>query len=293
MSISNTSSDAAHGDLESLLLPRVARALLDASVAAVEPAPLAVVGTAGSGKSRVLRHLFTALRTAGVSPVALTHLSDLPAAGDAVVIVDDAHLLDDETLSTLADRLRTGSATVLLATRPDPDSPVLRALIDDIERHQPPMLLGHVTMSDVTAHLGTAATDVSRGCLTRLLEATGGLAWLTAEALMLHGDAICDGRCDHDEIARSLDDLVSHRIDSLDPSLRLAVEALCLDDLSRRCKQQAHRHVGDVVGQYARCIGDGDATRLRRCDVDAVVTDAKIGDQFQFRKSGDEVGRDH
>uniref|UniRef100_UPI0028D4DEEE ATP-binding protein n=1 Tax=uncultured Microbacterium sp. TaxID=191216 RepID=UPI0028D4DEEE len=232
MSISNTSSDAVHGDLESLLLPRVARTLLDASVAAVEPAPLAVVGTAGSGKSRVLRHLFTALRAAGASPVALTHLSDLPATGDAVVVVDDAHLLDDDTLSALAERLRTGSATVLLATRPDPDSPALRALIDDIERHQPPMLLGHITMSDVTAHLGAEATDSSRECLTRLLEATGGLAWLTAEALMLHGDAICDGRCDHEEIARSLDDLVSHRIDSLDPSLRLAVEALCLDERS-------------------------------------------------------------
>ncbi|MGN7968872.1 LuxR C-terminal-related transcriptional regulator [Microbacterium sp. 22296] len=232
MSISNTSSDAAHGDLESLLLPRVARALLDASVAAVEPAPLAVVGTAGSGKSRVLRHLFAALSAAGASPVALTHLSDLPPAENAVVMVDDAHLLDDDTLSALAERLRTGTATVLLATRPNPDSPALRALIDDIERHQPPMLLGHVTMSDLTAHLGAEATDGSRDCLSRLLEATGGLAWLTAEALVLHGDAICDGRCDHDEIARSLDDLVSHRIDSLDPSLRLAVEALCLDERS-------------------------------------------------------------
>ncbi len=65
----------------------------------------------------------------------------------------------------------------------------------------------------------------------RLLEATGGLAWLTAEALALHGDAL-EGKCDHDEIAGSLYDLVSHRIDSLDPSLRLAVEALCLDERS-------------------------------------------------------------
>ncbi|MCJ1706452.1 helix-turn-helix transcriptional regulator [Microbacterium sp. VKM Ac-2923] len=232
MSISNTSSDAAHGDLESLLLPRVARALLEASITAPEPAPLAVVGTAGSGKSRVLRHLFTALRASGASPVALTHLGDLPSATDAVLVVDDAHLLDDRALLALTDRLRAGTATVLLSTRPDPDSPVLRALIDDIERHQPPMLLGHVTMADVTAHLGRETTDPSKECLVRLLEATGGLAWLTAEALMLHGDAICDGQCDHDEIARSLDDLVSHRIDSLDPSLRLAVEALCLDERS-------------------------------------------------------------
>lgn len=230
MSISNTSSDAAHGDLESLLLPRVARTLLDASMAADDPAPLAVVGTAGSGKSRVLRHLFAALRAAGASPVALAHAGDLPAASGCVVVVDDAHLLDDRTLTTLAERLREGTATVLLSSRPDPESPTLRALIDDIERHQPPLLLGHVSMADVTAHLGSETVDASKDCIAGLLEATGGLAWLTAEALALHGDAICEGCCDQDEIGGSLHDLVSHRIDSLDPSLRLAVEALCLDE---------------------------------------------------------------
>jgi DNA-binding CsgD family transcriptional regulator len=230
MSISNTSSDAAHGDLESLLLPRVARALLDASLAAPDPTPLAVVGTAGSGKSRVLRHLFTALRSAGASPVALTTLGDLPSASGCVVVVDDAHLLDDRTLTTLTERLREGTATVILSSRPDPDSPTLRALIEDIERHQPPLLLGHVAMSDVTAHLGVEAAESSKECIARLLEATGGLAWLTAEALALHGDAICEGLCDQEEISGSLHDLVSHRIDSLDPTLRLAVEALCLDE---------------------------------------------------------------
>ncbi|MEV7826466.1 helix-turn-helix transcriptional regulator [Microbacterium enclense] len=232
MSISNTSSDAAHGDLESLLLPRVARGLLDAFVAAADPTPLAVVGTAGSGKSRVLRHLFTALRAAGASPVALTHLADLPSRQGSVIVVDDAHLLDDATLSALTERLRAGTATVILSTRPDPESATLRALVDDIERHQPPALLGHVSMADVAAHLDGDATEAARACIARLLEATGGLAWLTAEALMLHGETLCDGRCDHDEIAQSLYDLVSHRIDSLDPSLRLAVEALCLDESS-------------------------------------------------------------
>ncbi|MDQ1171693.1 hypothetical protein QE392_003497, partial [Microbacterium proteolyticum] len=230
MTITTTPSDAAPGDLDALLLPRVARTLLDASIASSEPAPLAVVGTAGSGKSRVLRRLFAALRAAGAHPVALTHLGELPAASGSVVVVDDAHLLDDRTLTALADRLRMGTLTVVLSTRPDPESPTLRALIEDIERHQPPMLLGHVSMADVTAHLGVEATDASRACVTRVLEGTGGLAWLTAEALMLHGDAVCDGRCDHDEISGSLADLVSHRIDSLDPSLRLAVEALCLDE---------------------------------------------------------------
>ena len=232
MSISHTSTDTTHGDLESLLLPRVARTLLDAYTSTAVPLPLAVIGTAGSGKSRVLRHVFAALREAGAAPVALAHPSDLPAAEGAVVLIDDAHLLDDALLSRVAGRLREGTATVLLSTRPDPASIVLRSLIDDIERHQPPVLLGHVSIPDALAHLGTTPTGAGRDCVSTLFEATGGLAWLTAEALVLHGEAMCDGRCDRDEIARSLHDLISHRIDSLDPALRLAVEALCLDERS-------------------------------------------------------------
>ncbi|WP_191966649.1 helix-turn-helix transcriptional regulator [Microbacterium testaceum] len=230
MSISNTSTDAMNGDVETLLLPRVARTLLDAYVGAAAPTPLAVIGTAGAGKSRVLRHLMASLRDAGHSPVALTHPGDLPSTPGAVVVVDDAHLVDDALLGSLAERLRDGSATVLLSSRPDPASAVLRALIDDIERHQPPLLLGHVSMADALAHFGETPQGAARECFSLLFEVTGGLAWLTAEALRLHGEGMCEGRCDRDEIARSLYDLVSHRIDSLGPSLRLAVEALCLDE---------------------------------------------------------------
>lgn len=231
MSISHTSSVPAHADLGSVLLPRVARTLLEAYVDAAQSAPLAVVGTAGSGKSRVLRHLFSELRSAGVDPIAFSHTTDLDAtASGAVVLVDDAHLVDDAALSALHAKQKDGSLTVLLSTRPDPASPVLRALLDEIERHQPSVLLGHVSVSDVTAHLGGASTPASKACVTTILEATGGLAWLTTEALVLHGDVACEGRCDHDEIARSLYDLVAHRIDSLDPERRRAVEALCLDE---------------------------------------------------------------
>ncbi|MFJ4037455.1 LuxR C-terminal-related transcriptional regulator [Microbacterium sp. NPDC090007] len=232
MSISKTTTEAAHGDLEALLLPRGARALLDAYTDTPAPLPLAVIGTAGSGKSRVLRHVFAALRAADASPVVLTHAADLPTDDGAIVLVDDAHLLDDAVLSQLSERLHAGTATVLLSTRPDPASLVLRALLDDIERHQPPVLLGHVSVADVLAHLGTAPSTACRDCVSTLFTATGGLAWLTAEALALHGDAFCDGRCDREEITRSLHDMISHRIDSLEPSLRLAVEALCLDERS-------------------------------------------------------------
>lgn len=230
MSISTTSSDPAIPDLDAVLLPRVARSLLTAYVDAADPAPLAVVGTAGSGKSRVLRHLFAALRAAGATPTTVVPGGRMDASTGGLVVVDDAHLLDDGLLTDLAARLREGSATVLLSTRPDPESPVLRALLEDIERHQPPVLLGHVSASDVSTYLGGAPTPASRDCIATILESTGGLAWLTAEALVLHGDVACDGRCDHDEIAHSLFDLVSHRIESLDSSVRRQVEALCLDE---------------------------------------------------------------
>lgn len=230
MSISTTSSDPAIPDLGGVLLPRVARTLITAYVDAADPAPLAVVGTAGAGKSRVLRHLFAALRASGAAPTALVAGAEMDAAPGGVIVVDDAHLLDDGLLAALSARLREGTATVLLSTRPDPESPVLRALLEDVERHQPPVLLGHVSASDVATFVGGTPTPASRACIDAMLEMTGGLAWLTAEALVLHGDVVCDGRCDHEEISRSLFDLVSHRIDSLDASVRRQVEALCLDE---------------------------------------------------------------
>lgn len=281
MSISHTSTDPLHGDLESLLLPRVARTLLDAYTSTAAPLPLAVIGTAGSGKSRVLRHVFAALRAAGAAPVALVQPADLPSADGAVIVIDDAHLLDDALLSRVAERLRGGTATVLLSTRPDPASVVLRALIDDIERHQPPVLLGQVSMPDALAHLGATPSGACRDCVSTLFEATGGLAWLTSEALSLHGEAMCDGRCDRDEITRSLYDLISHRIDSLDPSLRLAVEALCLDE---RSALDANAGAACAVGYDAGLLQRGGRTvPVVREAVRARLTPDRLLDLYSAR----------
>jgi hypothetical protein len=48
-------------------------------------------------------------------------------------------------------------------------------------------------------------------------------------------------------------------------------------------EHQGHRHVGGVLGQHARRIGDGDAALARGVEVDVVDAGAERGDQLQPR----------
>jgi len=55
-----------------------------------------------------------------------------------------------------------------------------------------------------------------------------------------------------------------------------------LDQPPRHRQNQRHRHVGGVLGEHARRIGDGDAALERGRDVDVVDAVAKIGDQLEL-----------
>src|SRR5579872_5242052 len=54
-----------------------------------------------------------------------------------------------------------------------------------------------------------------------------------------------------------------------------------LDDASCGGKNQAHGEIGRVLGEDARGVGDGDAARGGRGDVDVIYAYAEIGDQLE------------
>ena len=59
--------------------------------------------------------------------------------------------------------------------------------------------------------------------------------------------------------------------------------ALARAHAARRGQHQRHRHVGCVLGQHARRVGDGDAAMARGVEIDMVDAGAERGDQLELR----------
>ncbi|RKR87553.1 regulatory LuxR family protein [Micromonospora pisi] len=125
-----------------LVLDGAGSALLDA-VGDAPHAPMTVAVTApgGYGKSALLHELAGIYRRAG-HPV----VEGWPAQGpepdpDAVLLVDDAHLLDPDRLAELRRWLTAGPVRVALAHRPWPRSAALVELTELLSRDRPTLLL--------------------------------------------------------------------------------------------------------------------------------------------------------
>lgn len=160
-----------------------ARAALAHLVAApTEPVKLLVAGGIGTGKSSVLATVRAALRSAG-----LTVLTRAPRPGDdaaAAVVIDDAHLLDDQELDHLAARVADPASTVVIATQPLVHRAALRALTTAVERENPIVTLGPLSAAEVAELAaeklgGAPASDLVRS----LIVATAGLPFLLQPAL--------------------------------------------------------------------------------------------------------------
>ncbi|PQE01434.1 helix-turn-helix transcriptional regulator [Mycobacterium sp. EPG1] len=155
------------------------------AIAAVDADPraatkLLVTGGIGTGKSTVLTAVRTAFRGAGRQVLAR------PGAigGDAAVVVDDADLLDAESLGRLTELVADPAATVVVATQPLAHHLPLRTLMTELEREHSPVILGPLSPNDVAAAAATRLGVPAGGDLTRLLvAATGGLPFLLTPAL--------------------------------------------------------------------------------------------------------------
>ncbi|WP_194420291.1 LuxR C-terminal-related transcriptional regulator [Microbacterium abyssi] len=201
-----------------------------------------LIGNAGSGKSASLRHLQSVLldQHAEVvlmhSPVAAS--IDLPPA-DTVLIIDDAHLLDEEQLAQVMARAADPSAALIVAARPWPSPEALRAIARMLEHAFPAIVLGHVGRSDVLPHLDAHGVVMRDSCVQHILDVTGGVTWLVAEALARHDELDCADDDAHDELHRALQETVLHRLDTVSPDHHDAVEAMCVKSARRTTSDEA------------------------------------------------------
>jgi DNA-binding CsgD family transcriptional regulator len=165
-------------DIPPVALEMVA-ALVDSPTA---PLKMLVLGGIGTGKSSVLSVVRAQLRAAGAAVV-----TRAPRAGDdpdAAAVIDDAHLLDDDELDQLVQRVSDPGSTVVIATEPLAHRPALRALATAMERENPSVSLGSLTPAEVNraaaAALGGPPTpDIVRA----LMVSTAGLPFLLRPAV--------------------------------------------------------------------------------------------------------------
>lgn len=166
--------------------PPARDAVATLTAAPTDPVKILVSGGIGTGKSSVLAVVRSTLRTAGV-PVVTRPPRDGDDPGTAVVI-DDAHLLDDDELGQLIDRVADPATTIVVAAEPLAHHSSLRALATAIERDNAVVSLGALTPAEVnrvaTETLGAPpAPDIVRS----LMVATAGLPFLLGPAIAAVG----------------------------------------------------------------------------------------------------------
>src|SRR3954471_10277771 len=113
-------------------IPPAARDAVPALTAAsTEPIKVLVSGGIGTGKSSVLAMMRNVLRTADIQV-----MTRAPRAGEdpqAAIVIDDAHLLGDEELEQLAERVSDPASTMVVAAEPLMQRQALRKLATTLE----------------------------------------------------------------------------------------------------------------------------------------------------------------
>lgn len=115
------------------------------------PLRLSVGAPGGYGKTTLLRELERAGRRAG-----LTVATPWPAAGAAdadLLLVDDAHLLDEDRLTEISRLAERPEARLVVAHRPWPRSAALLRLLDLLRRTHPPVTLTPLGADQIRALL--------------------------------------------------------------------------------------------------------------------------------------------
>ena len=187
-----------------------------------------IIGPAGSGKSEALRLLASRCDELGRPHSMAGGRSGIAGlAPEHALLVDAAHLLTVEQQKLVIERAEDPNAGLVVALRPWPRTEPLARLVRLLEQSRAPVLLGRLTREDVLAALDDSHA-MTPACIDQILELTGTLSWLTLAALAVPDAHPCPGEASRDRLSSVLADQIAHRVQSLAPELRRAVEALSL-----------------------------------------------------------------
>ncbi|MFG3578604.1 helix-turn-helix transcriptional regulator [Micromonospora chersina] len=160
-----------------LVLSTGPAALLGA-VAADPGRPLAVgvTGPGGHGKTALLRELARAHREAGGTVREGVASPDRPGGPGTMLLVDDAHLLDDAPLETLRRLVVGGRHRLLVGYRPWPRPAALAALAEALKRDGQHVVLDPFTVEQTRDYLAGVPDPGRGGELAAFVHAqTGGV----------------------------------------------------------------------------------------------------------------------
>ncbi|NEK60128.1 LuxR family transcriptional regulator [Geodermatophilus sabuli] len=137
-----------------------------------------VLGPGGTGKTTLLRELADAAGRAGLAvrdPAAADPATPDPAA-DALLVVDDAHLLSEDSAARIRDLLSRPGVRLLLAARPWPRPAPLTGLLTELGPDRRSAVLTHADRALVRGWAGELMGDsATPDVVDAVLAQTGGL----------------------------------------------------------------------------------------------------------------------
>jgi DNA-binding CsgD family transcriptional regulator len=200
------------------------------------PLAAAVVGPGGSGKSAVVAALVRSARRRGVTTRRIRSGDSVPFPSDedALLLVDDAHALDEATLAELTDVADDPAARLVVTARPWPCPRALSTLRLTLGRHRAPVTLDPLTAAGVaeraSALLGSRCPPGLASTLARL---SGGLPSvvdrLTADVRDTGPRAVSEAAArGSSEVPPGVLDLLRHEVRGLDDGTRRLLLALAV-----------------------------------------------------------------
>nr|NLD40312.1 LuxR family transcriptional regulator [Actinomycetales bacterium] len=206
----------------------VAERRIENAVTAKGAARVLVIGTAGAGKSMVLRtlgeRLFAEGRTIRILDARL-EIGSVPAK--EVLVVDDLHLLSPERIAAIRDRAGDPMAGLIVGMRPWPRTAHVTDIERRLQRSAPPIILGQVSRAEVQEYLESEGRTVEPACITELIQRSGGTAWIITYVLSNPQALSCEGE-ERQDLWRDVEDQVLQRLDTVDAPLRRTIERLSL-----------------------------------------------------------------
>ncbi|MET7671767.1 hypothetical protein [Micromonospora luteifusca] len=135
------------------------------------PLTVGIAGPGGHGKTALIAELVRIHQRAGITVRAGAPEPGEPVDPDTLVLVDDAHLLDEARIAVLLRLVATRRHRLVVAHRPWPRSAALSELVDSLRRDGQAVLLTPFTREQTAAYVAATPELVRHGDLVDFVHA--------------------------------------------------------------------------------------------------------------------------